>query len=136
VLNNLTQLFRATPQGSAFVNTYFTHDFELAHILINDPLLAWDAFRTMENLMPGLAAFTQGRGSQVVIDQASMEQALDIWQRVAAQAGPNLTAVIDQYLTDSHNLQDYVGLTYDEWAATLGVQPPAQQQIFLPMIVR
>jgi hypothetical protein len=61
---------------------------------------------------------------------------LDILQRITAQASPALTAVINQYLPDTHNLQDYVGLTFDEWAATLGVLPPAQSQVFLPMVVQ
>ncbi|MCA9920326.1 MAG: hypothetical protein KC445_20360, partial [Anaerolineales bacterium] len=136
VFDTLTQLFLATPEGTAFVNTYFAHDYELVAILFNDPLLTYDAFRTLENLTPGLTAFTQGRGSQVVIDQALMDQALDIWQRVAAQAGPELAGVINQYLTDTHNLQDYVGLTFDEWAATLGVNPPDPLRVYLPLVLR
>jgi hypothetical protein len=61
---------------------------------------------------------------------------LDILQRITAQASPALTAIINQYLPDTHNLQDYVGLTFDEWAATLGVLPPAQSQVFLPLVVQ
>ena len=136
VFNDLTQLFLATSEGTDFVNTYITHDNELAHILINDPALAWDAFRTLENLMPGLAAFSQGSGSSIVIDQATMDQALDIWQRIESQASPALATVINQYLTDSNNLQTYVGLTFDEWANTLGVAPPDQEKLYLPMVVR
>jgi hypothetical protein len=134
VLDRLTDLFLATPEGSDFVDLYFTHDYELGQILMSDPSLAWDSFRALENLMPGLTAFTRGRGDQVVIDQAMIDQALDVWQRVAAKAGPELTAVIDQYLADSDNLGDYVGLTFDEWAATLGVEPPPP--VYLPLIVR
>jgi hypothetical protein len=135
-LNSLTQLFLATPEGSRFVDTYFTHDSELAYILINDPLLTWDAFRTLENWMPGLTAFTQGRGDEVVIDQALVDQSLAVWQQVIGQASPALTAVINQYLTDTNNLQDYVGLSLDEWAATLGVESPSPEQIFLPLVLR
>lgn len=136
VFGALTQLFLATPEGTAFVDTYFVHDYELVAILFNDPLLTYDAFRTLENLTPGLTAFTQGRGSQVIIDQALMDQALDIWQRVAAQASPALAGVINQYLTDTNNLQDYVGLSFDEWAATLGVAPPDPLTVYLPMVRR
>ncbi|MFZ1397726.1 MAG: hypothetical protein WAS33_12545 [Candidatus Promineifilaceae bacterium] len=136
VLDNLTTIFQATPQGEALVNTYITHDFEVAQILIADPLLTWDAFRTMENLMPGLAAFTQGQGGAVIIDQALMDQVLDILQRVAAQAGSALAGEINQYLTNNNNLQDYVGLSFDEWAASLGVEPPPAMQVFLPLVVR
>lgn len=136
VFGALTQLFLATPEGTAFVDTYFVHDYELVAILFNDPLLTYDAFRTLENLTPGLTAFTQGRGSQVIIDQPLMDQALDIWQRVAAQASPALAGVINQYLTDTNNLQDYVGLSFDEWAATLGVAPPDPLTVYLPMVRR
>ncbi|MBK7896291.1 MAG: hypothetical protein IPJ90_15735 [Anaerolineaceae bacterium] len=108
----------------------------MAQILIADPLLTWDAFRTMENLMPGLAAFTQGQGGAVIIDQALMDQVLDILQRVAAQAGSALAGEINQYLTNNNNLQDYVGLSFDEWAASLGVEPPPAMQVFLPLVVR
>ncbi|MCC6602978.1 MAG: PD40 domain-containing protein [Anaerolineae bacterium] len=136
VFGTLTQLFLATPEGTAFVETYFVHDYELVAILFNDPLLTYDAFRTLENLTPGLTAFTQGQGSQVMIDQALMDQALDIWQRVAAVASPELAGVINQYLTDTNNLQDYVGLSFDEWAATLGVAPPDPLTVYLPMVRR
>ena len=91
---------------------------------------------SLENLTPGLTAFTQGQGRQVMIDQALMDQALDIWQRVAAQASPELAGVINQYLTDTNNLQDYVGLSFDEWAATLGVAPPDPLTVYLPMVRR
>ena len=136
VFDTLTQLFLATPEGTAFVDTYFVHDYELVAILFNDPLLTYDAFRTLENLTPGLTAFTQGRGSQVVIDQPLMDQALDIWQRVTAVASPELAGVINQYLTNTNNLQDYVGLTFDEWAATLGVAPPDPLTVYLPLVNR
>ncbi|MCB9420228.1 MAG: PD40 domain-containing protein [Ardenticatenaceae bacterium] len=136
VFGALTQLFLATPEGSAFVDTYFVHDYELVAILFNDPLLTHDAFRTLENLTPGLTAFTQRQGSQVIIDQALMDQALDIWQRVAAVASPELAGVINQYLADTNNLQDYVGLTFDEWAATLGVNPPDPLKVYLPLVQR
>ena len=132
----LTKIFEATPEGQAFLDTYITHDLELTFILASDPSLTWDAFRTLENLMPGLSAFTKGQGSLVVIDQALMDQALDIWQRVEAEASPGLAAVINQYLTDTNNLQLYVGMTFDEWAATLGVNPPAVQKTFLPVVLR
>ena len=136
VMNDLTRLFLATPEGSAFVDIYLTHDYELALILINDPLLGWDSFRTLENWMPGLTAFTQGHGDEVVIDQALVDQSLAMWQQVKVKASPALTAVINHYLTDTNNLQDYVGLTFDEWAATLGVNPPTPFQVFLPLVTR
>jgi len=131
----LTDLFQATPEGAAFADTYIQHDYELMGILVNEPDLLWDSTRTMYNLMPGLDALVSGRGSSAPITQSQMDQALDIWQRVAEQAGAELAGEINGRLSATNNLQDYVGMSYDEWAQSLGVNPPAPANaIYLPVV--
>jgi hypothetical protein len=84
--------------------------------------------------MPGLEALVTGRGSEVVVTQAMVDDALDIWQRLAAGASPALAADINAELTQHNDLQDFVGMSFDEWAEAIGVQPPTV--IFLPSVYR
>jgi hypothetical protein len=106
-------------------------------ILVNEPDLLWDSTRTMYNLMPGLDALVSGRGGTVPITQEQMDQALDIWQRVEAQAGAELAGEINGRLSATNNLQDYVGMSFDEWAQSLGVNPPAPANaVYLPVVVK
>jgi hypothetical protein len=135
VLAALTQIFQATPEGDAFVNLYAQHDFELGTLLASNPSLLWDSYRTLHNFMPGLEALVNGRGAEAIITQAMADQALDIWQRLAAAAGPSLAGEINSRLVETNNLQLYVGMTFDQWALSLGVDPPASQ-LYLPIILR
>jgi hypothetical protein len=84
--------------------------------------------------MPGLEALVTGRGGEVVVTQAMVDDALAVWQRVAALGSPALADAINTRLAQYHNLQDFVGLTFDEWAAAIGVQPPTV--IYLPVVHR
>ncbi|MCB0012899.1 MAG: hypothetical protein KDE34_13390, partial [Anaerolineales bacterium] len=58
---------------------------------------------------------------------------LDIWQRIAAQAGPELAGVINGQLAATNNLQDFVGGSFDDWALGIGVMPPGGN-VYLPLI--
>jgi hypothetical protein len=135
VLAALTQIFQATPEGDAFVNLYAQHDFELGTLLASNPSLLWDSYRTLHNFMPGLEALVNGRGAEAIITQEMADQALDIWQRLAAVASPSLAGEINSRLVETDNLQVYVGMNFDQWALSLGVEPPANR-IYLPLIAR
>jgi hypothetical protein len=63
-----------------------------------------------------------------------VDDALDIWQRIAASASPGLSTVIETELAEYGNLQDFAGLSFDEWVQALGVEPPLK--IFLPVVGR
>jgi hypothetical protein len=62
-----------------------------------------------------------------------IDNALEIWQRIAAACSPELATAINTELTVYNNLEDFVGLSFDEWAIGLGVRP-LSESIFLPVI--
>ncbi|MCA9970717.1 MAG: hypothetical protein KC425_10905, partial [Anaerolineales bacterium] len=132
VFGALAALFRATPEGERYVQLYLAHGPEMGRIGLADPALLWDGYGTLQNFMPGLAALVSGNGRGVTVTQQMADDALDVWTRIAAQASPALAAVIQQELAASSNLQDFVGLTFDEWALAIGVPPP--RRVFLPVV--
>ncbi|NLF66349.1 MAG: hypothetical protein GX579_17300, partial [Chloroflexi bacterium] len=58
-----------------------------------------------------------------------------VWQRLAAAGSPALANTINQELAKYDNLQAFVGMTFDEWALAIGVQPPGTVR-YLPVIGR
>lgn len=136
VLQALTNYFAATPTGYAFVDTYLRHDHEIMSIVVSDPALLQHSYRALHNFLPGLTALVNGRGAEVTLTQAMIDQALTGWQAVAAQASPALAAEIHSRLTTTNNLQSYVGLTFDQWAQALGVGAAPSRQNFLPLIMQ
>ncbi|MCB8945743.1 MAG: hypothetical protein H6658_18500 [Ardenticatenaceae bacterium] len=135
VMQGLTNLFGQTDAGVQYIYLYFEHIAEMADIGWADPDLVWDSYRTLNNLMPGLEALVTGRGHEVTITQEMMDNALDIWQRIAAAASPGLAITIQQELDQHNQLQDFVGMTFAEWAEAIGVET-ASQTIFLPLVAR
>jgi hypothetical protein len=73
--------------------------------------------------------------SQHLRNQATVDDALHVWQQLAAAGSPALAAAINAKLAKYDNLQDFVGMTFDEWALAIGVNPPGNQT-YLPVIVR
>jgi hypothetical protein len=135
VFQGITGLFNATPTGQNYIGLYLDHAAEMGQIGLNDPQLMWDGYGTLQNFLPGLEALVTGDGDQIVVTQEMVDDALNIWTRITAVAGPELTAVINGELAQSNNLQDFVGLSFDEWAIAIGVNPPADN-IYLPAMFR
>ncbi len=135
VMEGLTALFSATTPGQAYIDLYVAHANEMGRIGWTDPQLVWDGYRTLHNLMPGLEALVLGQGDQVVITQEMMDQALDIWQRIAAAGSPGLAGVINSELAKYNNLQDFVGMSFNDWAEDIGV-PVYTESIYLPAVLR
>jgi hypothetical protein len=131
----LTGLFNASLGGQHYIELYRDHGSEMGQLGLNDPGLLWDAYGTLQNFLPGLEALVTGEGEEVVVTQQVIDDALDIWQRLAAAGSPELAAVINGELAQYNNLQDFVGLTFDEWALAIGVNPPSDL-VYLPVIVR
>jgi transposase len=131
----MTPLFQATPGGQNYVSLYGDHVQEMTGIILDDTTLLWDSFGTLQNFLPGLEALVSGEGSEVVVTQQMVDDALDIWQRLAAAGSPELAATINGQLAQYNNLQDFAGMTFDEWAAAIGVSPP-DEAVYLPLIVR
>lgn len=47
--------------------------------------------------------------------------------------GQDLANAIKSKMAETNNLQDYVGMSFNEWAISLGVNP---YQLFLPVVVK
>jgi hypothetical protein len=129
----MTPLFQATAGGEHYIGLYGDHVVEATDIVLDDMDLLWDSFGTLQNFMPGLAALVTGRGDQVVVTQDMVDDALDIWQRLAAAGSPALAGVINDELAKYDDLQDFVGLSFDDWARAIGVNPPSSL-IYLPLV--
>jgi hypothetical protein len=95
----------------------------------------WDGYGTLQNFMPGLEGLVTGSGDEFIVTQEMVDDALDIWTRIAAVAGPDLANTVNTQLAQTNNLQEFVGLSFDEWAVEIGVDPPADG-VYLPAVFR
>lgn len=129
----LRQLFQATPEGAAYIDLYRQHGSEMGLLGLSDPALLWDAYGTLQNFLPGLEALVSGHGEEVVVTQEMVDDALSVWNRLADVASPDLAALIQSRLKAHDNLQDFVGLSFDEWAEQIGVAPPLEA-LHLPLV--
>jgi hypothetical protein len=135
IFDAMTNVFAASAAGRTYIELYNQHSGEMGQLGLNDPGLLWDAFGTLQNFLPGLEALVTGRGHELVVTQAMVDDALDIWQRLAAAGSPGLAAAVNAELAKSNNLQDFVGMSFDAWARAIGVQPPAKVT-YLPVVGR
>ncbi len=135
IFGGLHGLFAATPNGQAYIDLYWQHGAEMGRLGLDDPGLLWDASGTLQNFLPGLEALVTGRGDEVMVTQAMVDDALDIWQRLAAAGSPALAGAIQAELAKYNNLQDFVGLSFDDWARAINVNPPPETT-YLPAVFR
>jgi len=98
-----------------------------------DPQLMWDAYGTLQNFLPGLEGLVTGKGDEFAVTQEMVDDALDIWTRIAGAASPALANAINNELAQSNDLQDFAGMSFDEWAGEIGVNPPGND-IYLPLV--
>jgi hypothetical protein len=135
IFGTMTELFDAIPGGQYYIDLYRQHGSEMGQLGLDDPLLLWDAYGTLQNFLPGLEGLVTGQGDQFVVTQEMVNDALDIWQRLAAAGTPELAAMINNELAKYDDLQDFVGLTFNEWAVAIGVNPTVGR-VYLPVVVR
>jgi hypothetical protein len=128
-------LFSQTTGGQHYIDLYFDHITEMGQLGLDDLDLLADAYGTLQNFLPGLEALVTGNGDQIIVTQEMVDDALDIWTRLAAAASPSLANAISTELTQTNNLQDFVGMSFDEWAKAIGVEPPPEL-IYLPFVSR
>jgi hypothetical protein len=133
IFEAMTALFSATPEGEYYITLYGQHGSEMGQLGLDDPLLLWDAYGTLQNFLPGLEALVTGRGDEVVVTQEMVDDALDIWQRLAAAGSPVRANTINTELEQYNNLQAFVGLTFNEWAAAIGVN---SYKVYLPVVLK
>jgi len=135
IFQGIYTLFVRSPAGEVYKDLYVQHGPEMGQLGLEDPDLLWDAYGTLQNFLPGLEALVTSQGHTQVVTQVMVDDALDIWQRLAAAASPKLAAAINAELAASNNLQDFVGLTFAEWGQAIGLDVPSQL-IYLPLIGR
>lgn len=133
ILTALTGLFWATPEGKRYISLYHQHVGELTRLTLADPQLLWDSYSTMQNFLPGLEALVRGDGAEVAVTQAMVDDALSIWQRLAAVGSPALAQAINEELQKSNNLADFKDASFDAWVEQIGVPPPLKE-LYLPAI--
>ncbi len=134
LFESLAAVFGGSAGGQHYIDLYAQHGSEMGMLGLADPALLWDAFGTLQNFLPGLEALVAGRGDEVLVTQGMVDDALDIWTRLAAAASPDLANAINAELAKYNNLDDFVGLSFDQWARAIGVEPP--EFVFLPVIER
>jgi hypothetical protein len=135
IFGAMTGLFNATASGQSYIELYRQHGSEMGQLGLNNPVLLWDAYGTLQNFLPGLEALVSGRGDEVIVTQEMIDDALSIWTRLADAGSPALSSAINTELDKYDNLQDFVGLSFDEWAESIGVTPPSDL-LYLPVIHR
>lgn len=133
IFEAMAGLFATSEGGQHYIDLYREHGSEMGQIGVADPSLMLDAAGTLQNFLPGLEALVTGRGDEEIVTQQMVDDALDIWQRLAAASSPELASTINNELAQTNNLQDFVGLSFAEWAAALGVDP---YHVYLPMVLR
>jgi hypothetical protein len=134
IFGAITSVFAGTAAGQSYLGLYAQYGSEMGQIGLDDPQLLWDAYGTLQNFMPGVEALVTGHGDEVLISQEMVDQAYDLWTRLAAAASPGLAGTINAELAKYNNLQDFVGVSFDEWALAVGVRPP--KFIYLPRVAR
>jgi hypothetical protein len=134
-LRGLRDLFATDPDGQAYIDLYYAHAAETGAIGLADPDLLWDAYLTLQNFLPGFASLVAGHGDEVVITQAMVDQANGIAGQLMAAGSPALDSAIAQEQAAFDGLQDFVGLTFSEASALLGVPAPvALDAVYLPLL--
>jgi hypothetical protein len=134
LFEGLAMVFAGSVGGQHYIDLYTQHGSEMGMLGLADPELLWDAFGTLQNFLPGLEALVSGRGDEVLVTQQMVDDALDIWQRLVAAGSAELAQVINDELAASNDLQDFVGLNFNQWARAIGVEPPII--IYLPLVAK
>ncbi|MEN1729633.1 MAG: hypothetical protein AAGJ52_14450, partial [Pseudomonadota bacterium] len=122
VLGQWGSIFNRNAAGQRYINFYAENYGKIARLAAQDLGLLNDAIDTLQNFMPGIRAMVGGYGDEVVLTQKMINDGLDIWQRLSDRDTGNLSAFIELELQTWNNMQDFVGLTFDEWGTMIGLQ--------------
>jgi hypothetical protein len=116
--------FATTAAGRYYLDLYSRHGTEMAGLLLADPAMLGQRIQAFQQFMPVLDAFVGGRGAQVVMTAPMLERARAVWQQWADQGSPALRATIEGELARTDDLRDFIGMTADQWFASLPGDPP------------
>ena len=122
VFDQWGDLFARNAAGRRYIDFYMTSYANIARLAASDPGLLYDGIATLQNFMPGIIGMVQGYGDQVFLTQQMVDDGLDIWQRLSDRDSGALSAFIETELAQWNNMQDFVGLSFDEWGTMIGLQ--------------
>lgn len=122
VLGQWGTLFERTLAGQRYIEFYARDYPKISRLAAQDPGLLIDGVNTLQNFMPGIRAMVEGNGDQVFLTQQMIDDGLDIWQRLADRDDGTLSAFIQTELALWNDMQDFVGLSFDEWGTLIGLE--------------
>jgi hypothetical protein len=132
-LRALRDLFALSAEGRHYIDLYYQYAPETGALALANPALLWDSYRTLQNFLPGFRALAADHGDSIVITQAMVDQANNIADRLVAAGSPALAVAINVERGKYYHLQTFVGKTFAEAAALLGV---AVYRNYLPLVHR
>lgn len=115
-------LFNRTVAGSRYIDFYARDYPKIARLVAQDPGLMIDGVDALQNFMPGIRAMVDGYGDQVFLTQDMINDGLDIWQRLSDRDDGTLTSFIEAELLMWNDMQDFVGLSFDQWGTLIGLE--------------
>ncbi|MEK6752903.1 MAG: hypothetical protein AABZ00_11640 [Chloroflexota bacterium] len=118
------EILSTTIAGQRYVDLYYTHGFEIAAILNNNPDLADQGLDVIDALTPNLQALLDGQGGSATITNAQVQQAQAFLDAILPYASLQLQqAIADERA--SHPLEQLNGITMSQaWAYLNNEQIP------------
>ncbi len=120
VLRRLRDRLIQSPEGARLLLLYAEHNRETRSLGLRDLHLATEALSAIQNFLPGFDAWLNDRGATVTISADMIQQVTSVWNRLATRGSPELRAAILGELARHNSLQDFIGLTLDQWAEAMG----------------
>jgi hypothetical protein len=134
VLRAARDLFATDPDGQAYIALYYAHAAETGALAVADPGLAREAYDLLQDFLPGIEALVSARGNQITISQSMVDRANHLADALASAGSPALGSAIAAERAKYNNLQAFVGLSFEQAAALMGLPPPLR--VYLPVVRR
>ncbi len=109
----LIEILQPTPYGRYYHDLYFKHFDELRRILSENPSYRIEMEKLMRLYVPHAEAALEGRGREVYVTQAQVDELQAFVDEIQAAVNEALQADIARELQRTP-LQDFVGLNADE----------------------
>lgn len=122
ILRALRDYFIQTDEGIRLLNLYYAHSAETGAMGLSSPTLTLNALETIRNYLPGFLGLVNGEGDKYIIKQSMIDQVNEVWDVLAADGSTSLSTTINTERAKYNNLQDFVGMNFNEWAEALGVR--------------
>ena len=110
----------ASDKGGTFSTKESDSGFQTHDISIGGGGLALDLYNAYQ---PGLAALFAGQGETQIITQDMIDLFKDFRDGVYEHADEELRDLIDTQSAEWNDMQVFVGMTFNEWAEELGMNP-------------